>query len=160
MGDSASEATAEREPRIEFDAAPSLETRMALGREINDFHSRTVPHETRRFALLVRSDDAAPDAPLDAGLVATLSWGWLFIEALWVSEALRGQGMGRRLMRRAEAHARSQGCHAAWLDTFQARDFYIALGYAPFGMLDDYPPGQSRHFLKKSLVAETPAGAS
>jgi GNAT superfamily N-acetyltransferase len=153
MGDGASDAAPE--PRIEFEVAPSLEIRAALGRQINDFHARTVPHDSRRFALLVRGADEA----LIAGLVATLSWGWLFIEALWVSDALRGQGMGRRLMGRAEAHALAEGCHAAWLDTFQARDFYLALGYAPFGVLDDYPPGQSRHFLKKSLIAEPPGGA-
>ncbi len=158
MGERASAAT--HEPRIEFDAAPNLETRIALGRRINDFHARTVPQDSRRFALLVRGAADNPEDALIAGLVATLSWGWLFIEALWVSDALRGQGMGRRLMQRAEAHALAEGCHAAWLDTFQARDFYLALGYAPFGVLDDYPPGQSRHFLRKSLAGETPRGAS
>jgi hypothetical protein len=41
------------------------------------------------------------------------------------------------------------------LDTysFQARGFYERLGYAVFGTLDDYPPGQSRIFLHKAFVA-------
>jgi GNAT superfamily N-acetyltransferase len=140
---------------LAFDDAPSPEIRGALGRAINAFHSRTVPHESHRFAFLLRDSDDE----LTAGVVGVLSWGWLFIEALWVDDALRGQGVGRALMARAESHALSQGCHAAWLDTFQARDFYLALGYSPFGTLEDYPKGQTRAFLRKALTTgEASAG--
>jgi GNAT superfamily N-acetyltransferase len=140
-------STSRGAPRIIFEASPSPETRAALGREINDFHSRSVPHGSRRFGLLARDEGDA----LVAGLIGTLSWGWLFIEALWVADALRGGGVGRTLMERAEDHAAAEGCHSAWLDTFQAREFYLALGYTPFGVLENYPPGQSRYFLKKRL---------
>jgi GNAT superfamily N-acetyltransferase len=133
---------------LAFDPAPSAEIRGALGRAINAFHSRTVPHESQRFAFLLRG----ADGQLAAGLVGVLSWGWLFIEAVWVDDALRGQGVGRTLMSRAETHALCQGCHAAWLDTFQARDFYLALGYEPFGALENYPEGQTRAFLRKTLM--------
>jgi len=81
-----------------------------------------------------------------------LSWGWLFVEALWVGEALRGRGIGRALMAGAEDFARAKDCHSAWLDTFQAVGFYTRLGYERFGVLEDYPPGQSRHFLRKRLL--------
>ena len=90
---------------------------------------------------------------LRAGLVGVLSGGWLFIESLWVDDALRGQGIGRALMASAEDHARAQGCHDAWLDTFQARGFYEQLGYVAFAELENYPQGQSRHFLRKALHA-------
>jgi GNAT superfamily N-acetyltransferase len=133
---------------VVFDPAPSPETRGELARQINAFHSRTVPHESQRFAFLLR----AADGTLAAGLIGVLSWGWLFIEAVWVDDALRGQGVGRTLMARAETHALALGCHSAWLDTFQARDFYLALGYTAFGLLNDYPRGQDRHFLKKALA--------
>jgi hypothetical protein len=54
----------------------------------------------------------------------------------------------------AEQEAITRGCRGAWLDTFsfQARGFYERLGYAVFGTLDDYPPGQNRIFLHKVLV--------
>ena len=48
-----------------------------------------------------------------------------------------------------EAHKTAHGCHSAWLDTFRAKAFYLALGYEPFGVLDNYPVGQSRIFMKK-----------
>ena len=134
--------------RLTLDPTPSPETRGALGQAINAFHSRTVPHEAERFALLLHDQGNA----LVAGLSGVLSWQYLFVEALWVSDDWRGHGLGRTLLTRAEAHAVAHGCHSAWLDTFQARSFYLALGYQPFGALDDYPPGQTRTFLRKRLV--------
>ena len=132
---------------LALDLAPAPEIRGRLAREINDFHSRTVTHVSRRFALLVRD----VGGELAAGVMGVLSWQWLFIEAAWVGDALRGHGVGRTLMARAEAHAAAEGCHSAWLDTFQAREFYLKLGYEVFGVLDDYPPGQSRTFMRKRL---------
>lgn len=132
---------------LEYDPSPTPETRAALAREINDFNSRAFPHASTRFAYLSR--DAV--GTLQAGVMGTMSWGWLFIEAVWVSDALRGRGVGRALMAAAERHAREAGCHAVWLDTFQARDFYLALGYETFGVLEDYPPGQQRTFMRKVL---------
>jgi GNAT superfamily N-acetyltransferase len=132
---------------LRFEPAPSLETRLALGDRIRAFNARHAPGEAERFALLLQDDDAA----LRAGLVGVLFGGWLFVESLWVDDALRGQGIGRALMASAEDHARTQGCHDAWLDTFQARGFYEQIGYVTFAVLEDYPPGQSRHFLRKTL---------
>ncbi len=132
---------------LNFDVAPAPELRAALAREINDFHSRTVPHQSQRFGLRVTDDAGA----LGGGLVGVISWEWLFIEALWVGDSLRGQGVGRHLMQKAEAHALVNGCHSAWLDTFQARPFYEALGYEVFGELDRFPGGQSRYFMRRNL---------
>ena len=88
-----------------------------------------------------------------AGLAGETYCGWLFVKYLWVSEGLRGRGVGRELMTRAEARARERGCHSAWLDTFsfQARGFYEKLGYEEFGRLD-YPPDHYKHFLRKRLT--------
>ena len=141
--------------RLDFDSAPAAEVRAALAREINGFHARTFAYDPQRFALLLRG----PGEALRAGLIGVLSWEWLFVEAVWVHDDLRGQGVGRVLMARAEAHALEQGCHSAWLDTFQARDFYLSHGYEVFGVLPDYPAGQSRSFLRKSLSDVASASA-
>lgn len=89
----------------------------------------------------------------DGGLTGRISFGWLFVELLFVPERLRGQGIGRKLMEQAEAVARAQGCVGIWLDTFtfQAPGFYQKLGYAVFGEIPDYPAGSSRFFLSKRL---------
>ena len=82
-------------------------------------------------------------------------WGdWLQVTYLWVAEAARGAGHGARLMKDAEAYARSRGAIGATVEThsFQARPFYERLGYEVVGMLDGYPPGHVKFFLGKALV--------
>ncbi|MEN4902978.1 GNAT family N-acetyltransferase [Luteimonas sp. TWI1437] len=91
---------------------------------------------------------------LIGGLSADLYLGWLSIHVLWIDEAMRHRGLGTRLLQHAEDAARAHGAHGAFLDTFdwQALAFYQRHGYDCFGTLDDFPPGHSRHFLRKSLL--------
>lgn len=106
--------------------------------------------EYRPIRLVVRDDDGT----LAGGLLGGTYWGWLHVDILWVDDLLRGQGIGTQLMCMAEDEARARGCHSAHLDTmsWQARDFYLKLGYAVWGQLDDLPTGHSRIYLKKSLI--------
>lgn len=87
------------------------------------------------------------------GLWGKTSYQWLFVELLFVPEFLRGRGIARDLLQRAEIEAMNRGCGSAWLDTyeFQARGFYERLGYRCFGELQNCPPGFSRYFMKKAL---------
>lgn len=140
--------------QLTVDADPGGAFRAELGQRINAFHSETVPFHATRFTLRLLDTQSR----LVGGLSGAISWQWLFIEALWVDPVLRGQGTGRTLMTHAEAHAVTQGCHSAWLDTFQAREFYEALGYQAFGTLEDYPPGQSRSFMRKRLLPSVAPG--
>lgn len=91
-----------------------------------------------------------------AGLVGKTQWGWLYISHLWVAEDLRGQGYGRQLMLQAEEVAKQRNCCHVYLDTFsfQALNFYKSLDYQIFGVLEDFPPGHQRYFLRKNLFAE------
>ena len=145
MADTATGIPAEL--RFTLDSAPSTETLRILGDAINAFHVRTVPLDAHRFALLLHAEDGG----LAAGLFGVLAWQWLFVQALWVDDAWRRRGIGRALLAQAEAHAVAAGCHSVWLDTFQARGFYLALGYQEFGALENYPKGQTRWFLRKRL---------
>jgi GNAT superfamily N-acetyltransferase len=90
------------------------------------------------------------------GLTGYLWGGWLHVNFLWVTEALRGQGHGARLMDTAEAFALEHGARSATLEThsFHALAFYIKRGYSVFGRLDDYPPGHAKLFLSKRLDAK------
>jgi GNAT superfamily N-acetyltransferase len=85
------------------------------------------------------------------GLWGVSYYDWLFIDLLVVPEALRGQGLGTRLLRQAEEIARARNCIGMWLDTFsfQARPFYERFGFRVFGEIPEYPPGHSRFFMMK-----------
>ena len=116
-------------------------------------NSRTGQPEDYRPLVIILSD------PNTSGIVGGL-WGetnfaHLHVDLLFVPEALRGTGLGRQMLLQAEQEAIARGCRGAWLDTysFQAQGFYERLGYAVFGILNDYPPGQSRIFLHKVFVA-------
>ena len=88
------------------------------------------------------------------GLTGYIWGGWLHVNLLWVTESLRGQRQGSRLMDAAEAFAIERGCLGVTLETFnfQAPGFYAKRGYEVFGTLDDYPPGHSKFFLRKRLA--------
>src|SRR5436190_76492 len=92
---------------------------------------------------------------LVGGVYGEIYWGWLNIMVLWVASALRRQGLGTRLLARAEAEAVAKGCHGAYLDTFsfQSHGLYFRAGYEIFGTLQQFPNGHSRHFLRKALHA-------
>jgi len=87
------------------------------------------------------------------GLLAGIWGGVLFVRILWVSEALRGRGFGRRLMELAERCAVERGCRHIFLDTFdfQAPGFYEKLGYQIYAKAEDWPVGHAHHFLRKDL---------
>ncbi|MBL0406668.1 GNAT family N-acetyltransferase [Microvirga aerilata] len=118
----------------------------------------TPPGDGKSLTLVARDFQGS----MVGGLVGSTSYGWLLVKMLWVAEALRGQGLGARLMTEAETIARSRGCHGAWLDTSSARAerFYIRFGYEPFGVLmnrpGEQPPGHRRAFLSKRLIEEFP----
>lgn len=90
---------------------------------------------------------------IKGGIIARTWWGGLDIQYLWVAAEHQKNGVGRELMRMAEREAIARGCHFSYVDTFsfQARGFYIKLGYAEFGRLDGFCLEFSRHYLAKKL---------
>jgi GNAT superfamily N-acetyltransferase len=116
--------------------------------DFNAFHTGgTTPRE---LVVTVR-DEAGRVA---GGLVGDTYVGWLQVHALWVGEALRGQGFGRDILRAAEEEALRRGCSQAFLETlsFQALAFYEKLGYTVSSRLEGFPPGGARYALVKTLA--------
>lgn len=88
------------------------------------------------------------------GLLGGTIWSWLYVDILWLSDELRGQGYGSRLLAEAEQMSVERGCIAAQLDTmsWQALAFYERHGYIVFGVLENFPPGHRKYFLQKPLA--------
>jgi GNAT superfamily N-acetyltransferase len=132
----------------------SPEDRSYVREQIKAFNDRASRHHRgirpvgpRPLDILVRDDKDE----IVGGLIASTYWAWLDIDDLWVTENLRGQGLGRRLLRMAEEEARARGCSRAKLRTFsfQARGFYEKEGYRVVGELEDYPPGETFHWMRR-----------
>jgi ribosomal protein S18 acetylase RimI-like enzyme len=87
------------------------------------------------------------------GLLGSVWGGVLFVRILWVAQALRGRGHGRRLLEAAEHRAVERGCRHVFLDTFsfQAPGFYEKPGYEIYARAEDWPVGHTHYFLRKGL---------
>ena len=88
-----------------------------------------------------------------AGGHGLITWGWMYVERLWVDEALRDRGVGTEVLARLERAALARGVYRFRVDTasFQALDFYLKQGYVVFAQLEDSPPGYTDYFLKKCI---------
>ena len=91
------------------------------------------------------------------GILASTSLGLVFVNLVYLPDALRGASTGRRMMAMVEAEARRRGCVGGVLFTisFQAPGFYQKLGWRVFGEVPCLPAGTSRVFLRKEF---SPAG--
>jgi GNAT superfamily N-acetyltransferase len=130
---------------------PPAGTQEALQAILGAHNADLAGGESRRsFAITI------PDAQgaILGGLWAHSRWGSFCISLLVVPEAMRGQGLGRRLIKAAEAEARRRDCYHIWLDTFafQARGFYEGCGFEVFGTLEGRAPAHPRYFMKKALL--------
>lgn len=88
---------------------------------------------------------------VQGGLRGQTYWSWCSIDVLAVAEPYRRQGIGSRLLAKAEEIAKARRCVGVRLDTvsFQSPDFYRRHGYVEFGRIDGYPPGHARFWLMK-----------
>ncbi|HEX8473037.1 MAG TPA: GNAT family N-acetyltransferase [Pyrinomonadaceae bacterium] len=135
---------------IEVENEPRDEDRRRVFDGLHEFNAaRTNDPRCDRLTVFLR--DA--DGEIVGGLLGEIYWGWLNVESMWVDESLRRRGFGARLLAAAEREAVERGCRFAYLDTFgfQALRFYEKLGYETFGTLENFPHGDARYFMKKTL---------
>ena len=145
-------------PVIAVEPEPADAVREAVLAGLRAFNRRHA--EAPGFEPLVLSARDA-SGTIVGGLVGVTGWKWLHIDLLWVDDAHRGRGVGTGLLRAAEREASSRGMRHVDLDTFdfQAKPFYEREGYTVFGVLEDYPPGHTRYFMRKDLAEASAAGA-
>lgn len=137
-------------PRLEFVDAPSpSEIEAVVGIIGAAAEGQRPGGNYRDYGFLLRNETGA----IVGGLTGYVLYDWMFIQFVSVAADLRGQGLGRLLMQKAEDWARQEGLGGMWLDTFafQAPDFYRDLGFVEFGTIEDHPAGSRRLFFQKRL---------
>jgi GNAT superfamily N-acetyltransferase len=80
-------------------------------------------------------------------------YDWLYVEYLAVTEASRGEGVGSRLLERAEAYARELSLEGVALDTFgyQAPAYYETRGYVEHMVIPGRTRERDRIYFQKRL---------
>ncbi|MDX2136972.1 MAG: GNAT family N-acetyltransferase [Chloroflexota bacterium] len=131
------------------DATPS--DRDTIERGLEAFNTRFIGEDNYKPLYIVMRNK---QSEIMGGLLGATYWKWLYVRIMWIDEAARGKGNGKRMMAMAEQEAYARGCCNAHVDTFdfQALGFYNKLGYSVWGRLEDFTPGYTRYFLKKALT--------
>jgi len=121
-----------------------------LDKKIDDFNwanwevSKRLP-----LAVQIKNDQGV----IIAGAVARSFGDWLLLDTLWVSDELRGQNIGSKLLKEIEGVGKNRGCIKCLLDTlnFQAMPFYEKHGYKTQWTQQDYPKTGCKYFMVKEL---------
>jgi len=140
--------------KVELDENPHPEDFRRLVDGVRSFNRERTGNEwPRPVAYYLRN----PGRQIIAGVQGTL-WGRsMHIDALWVDEQHRGNGLGAKLMKAIESYAAAHAHPLVYLETtsFQALPFYEGLGYRIFGELPQISEGHTLHFLAKDLNSPT-----
>lgn len=116
---------------------------------LNEYNYSHVPQDGEHFIVALKHKGSVL-----GGAHCVSGFDWMHVKLLWVAEAHRHKGYGVELMQLVDKEARRRGCLGIHLDTFsfQAKDFYLKLGYKEFGVIHNHPKGHSRHYLQKVLA--------
>ena len=137
---------------VNFDSEDVERLEVFLADRIYEFNARTIDHfDGKSLGAAIR--DA--QGQIIAGISGYTWAGCCQITHLWVRAEQRGRGLGRKLLRGAEAEAMRRGCQVIRLSThsFQSPGFYERLGYTRQAVVANHPVGHSDIFYAKALKA-------
>ena len=131
--------------------SPSERAQAVIEKGLNGYNAEQAGYWDSRPLAVLASDPAT--AEVLGGFLGRTSLGLLFIDLVYLPAAVRGSGLGSRMLAMAEAEALERGCRRGVLYTisFQAPGFYQKLGWRVFGEIPCDPPGTSRFFLTKTF---------
>lgn len=132
-------------------------TKDGLEKDVNEIHAmlkaynlqHREPSEDVPIGVFYENEDGQKKG----GLIGETFGNWLCIKYLFVSEELRGKGIGKQILKAAEEEARRRGCKYVFVDTFsfQAPLFYQKMGYQEAFVLNEYPYTGKRYYYTKEL---------
>jgi GNAT superfamily N-acetyltransferase len=135
--------------------APSARAQEVIEKGLDGYNADQAGYWDWRPLAVLASDPETSEVL--GGFLGRTSLGLLFIDLVHLPDAVRGGGLGSRMLAMAEAEARERGCRRGVLYTisFQAPGFYERHGWREFGRIPCDPPGTARVFMTKELVPET-----
>jgi len=120
---------------------------------LGDFNKTQVIYNPKMDYVPLNFHIKDPVDNIIAGINAFACWQMLYLSEFFVKDTYRGKGIGTLLLTKVEQEAKNVGVLVSQTDTFdwQAKDFYLKLGYEIFGVIENCPDGHKRYYLKKTL---------
>jgi GNAT superfamily N-acetyltransferase len=114
--------------------------------------SQTGYRDHRPLAVFVRDPETGK---VVGGLYGRSSFGLVYVERFFLPEGFRRFRIGSRVLAMAEEEGRRRGCTRIALTTLsvQAPGFYKKQGYDVAATIECDPPGLTRYYMTKRLVA-------
>lgn len=137
---------------IDYQENPSSQDIQILGDGIIAYATlKKNQRPIRTFAFFLRDKTNT----IQGGCHGSMYYGCLYIDLLWINEALRGAQWGTALMRCAEELGKANGCLFSTVNTmdWEALGFYQKLGYAIEYQRSGYLHDSTLYFLKKEFGA-------
>ena len=156
--------------RIEIDSPERVDVRALIAEHLADMHGASPPESVHALDV---SALAGPDVTfwsardddgtlLGIAAIKSLSVGGE-VKSMRTTAAARGTGVGRSLLDRAIAEARSRGWPTLWLETgaqdyfVPARGLYAARGFVECAAFEGYLPDPASTFMRLDLTPHPPA---
>ncbi|MBP3540302.1 MAG: GNAT family N-acetyltransferase [Clostridia bacterium] len=118
--------------------------------KLTAFDDRFIPQKLEGSIQIGIEENGQIVAGLDACIT---TFKILYVSTMFVEEAYRRRGLGKRLMEELEKRAMAMGVNTIRLDTFswQGKEFYEALGYQVAGSYENTLDGYAEYFFVKRL---------
>ena len=123
-----------------------------LSGKLRGYDSVIAPREHEYIPLSKKTVDES--GKIIAGFVGGVDgWNGTDIDALWVEEKYRNQGIGSQLLVELEREVKENGADVMFIEAFDWNvGFFKKNGYERItGMLEDYPKGHVMYCMQKSL---------
>jgi GNAT superfamily N-acetyltransferase len=136
--------------KITYTPDPTAEDINLLGKGIAAYATQQKGHEPiELFGFFIR--DA--QNKLQGGCNGAIFYGCLYVDQLYLEEALRKQGYGTQLIQAAEKLGKERGCTFSTVNTmdWEALGFYKKLGYVVEFTRRGYAKDSVFYFLRKDF---------
>jgi N-acetylglutamate synthase-like GNAT family acetyltransferase len=124
-----------------------------LAQRIYEYNAAATGYHDGELFAAIREGESGN---VEAGASGYTWGGCCYVSNLWVSENLRGRGIGSELLQAVESHAREKRCRFVFLSShsFQAAEFYARRGYRRVAQVDDHPVGHANIFFAKLVSSD------
>ena len=136
--------------KIDFESAPKADDTQILCDGVAENAKTKKGHNPASFfAFFIRDENKK----IIGGCNGAILHDWSYVDQLWISESLRGQGYGTQLMTIAEKYAKEKNSRFISVNTYdwEAPYFYKKLGFYVEFERYNFDKDSIFYFLRKDL---------